>query len=103
MAKRVPDAGSYDPVSARKYWHRFALKGALLLIAWRAPQSPLTMDIDLEGRVSNQLDHIKQVVATYQYLCSGSPEFAVSNESRGPSHAVIVIDGSAAPWSKRPI
>jgi hypothetical protein len=35
-----------------------------LLTAWRAPQSRPTMDIDLEGRVNNQLDHIKEVVAT---------------------------------------
>jgi hypothetical protein len=35
-----------------------------VLTAWRAPQSRPTMDIDLEGRVNNQLDHIKEVVAT---------------------------------------
>jgi hypothetical protein len=46
------------------YSDRFVLKGALLLTAWRAPQSRPTMDIDLEGRVNNQLDHIKEVVAT---------------------------------------
>ncbi len=46
------------------YSDRFVLKGALLLTAWRAPQSRPTMDIDLEGRVNNQLDHIKDVVAT---------------------------------------
>ena len=41
---------------------RFVLKRALLLTAWRAPQSRPTMDIDLAGRVNNQLDHIKEVV-----------------------------------------
>jgi len=46
------------------YSDRFVLKGALLLTAWRAPQSRPTMDIDLEGRVNNRLDHIKEVVAT---------------------------------------
>lgn len=46
------------------YSDRFVLKGALLLTAWRAPQSRPTMDIDLEGQVNNQLDHIKEVVAT---------------------------------------
>src|SRR5579872_296307 len=46
------------------YSDRFVLKGALLLTAWRAPQSRPTMDIELEGRVNNQLDHIKEVVAT---------------------------------------
>ena len=44
------------------YSDRFVLKGALLLTAGRAPQSRPTMDIDLEGRVNNQLDHIKEVV-----------------------------------------
>jgi predicted nucleotidyltransferase component of viral defense system len=45
------------------YSDRFVLKGALLLTAWRAPQSRPTMDIDLAGRVDNQLDHIKEIVA----------------------------------------
>jgi hypothetical protein len=42
---------------------RFILKGALLLTAWRAPASRPTMDIDLAGRTSNQLDHIQEVVS----------------------------------------
>jgi len=46
------------------YSERFVLKGALLLTAWRAPQSRPTMDIDLEGQLNNQLGHIKEVVAT---------------------------------------
>jgi predicted nucleotidyltransferase component of viral defense system len=41
---------------------RFILKGALLLTAWRAPQSRPTMDIDLAGRTSNELDHIAELV-----------------------------------------
>src|SRR5580698_8534998 len=32
------------------YSDRFVLKGALLLTAWRSPQSRSTMDIDLAGR-----------------------------------------------------
>ena len=43
---------------------RFILKGALLLTAWRAPQSRPTMDIDLAGRTSNELDHIAELVGT---------------------------------------
>jgi hypothetical protein len=42
---------------------RFVLKGALLLVAWRAPLSRPTMDIDLAGRSSNELDHIRSLVA----------------------------------------
>jgi predicted nucleotidyltransferase component of viral defense system len=41
---------------------RFVLKGALLLTAWRAPQSRPTMDIDLAGRTNNELDHIAELV-----------------------------------------
>ncbi len=37
---------------------RFILKGTLLLTAWRAPVSRPTIDIDLAGRTSNELDHI---------------------------------------------
>ena len=36
---------------------RFVLKRALLLTAWRAPQSRPTMGIDLAGRVNNQRSH----------------------------------------------
>ncbi|MBI3684169.1 MAG: nucleotidyl transferase AbiEii/AbiGii toxin family protein [Acidobacteria bacterium] len=42
---------------------RFVLKGALLLIAWRAPLSRPTMDIDLAGRTSNELNHIAELVS----------------------------------------
>ena len=42
---------------------RFVLKGALLLTAWRAPFSRPTMDIDLAGRTSNDLDHIADLVS----------------------------------------
>jgi len=42
---------------------RFVLKGALLLTAWRAPLSRPTMDIDLAGRTSNELDHIAGLVS----------------------------------------
>ncbi len=41
---------------------RFVLKGALLLTAWQAPLSRPTMDIDLAGRTSNELDHVSEVV-----------------------------------------
>jgi predicted nucleotidyltransferase component of viral defense system len=41
---------------------RFVLKGALLLTAWNAPLSRPTMDIDLAGRTSNELDHIAELM-----------------------------------------
>lgn len=43
---------------------RFVLKGALLLTAWRAPMARPTIDIDLAGRRSNELDHIQELVGT---------------------------------------
>ena len=42
---------------------RFVLKGALLLTAWRAPLSRPTMDIDLEGQTSNDLEHLRKIAA----------------------------------------
>jgi hypothetical protein len=42
---------------------RFILKGALLLTAWKAPITRPTIDIDLAGRTSNELEHIRAVVA----------------------------------------
>ena len=50
-------------LSISRFADRFVLKGALLLTAWRAPQSRPTMDIDLAGRTSNELDHIRSVIA----------------------------------------
>jgi hypothetical protein len=48
------------------YADRFVLKGALLLTAWRAPLSRPTMDIDLEGRTSSDLERIRALV---QAMC----------------------------------
>jgi len=41
---------------------RFILKGALLMTAWQAPLSRPTMDIDLAGRTSNELDHVADLI-----------------------------------------
>jgi predicted nucleotidyltransferase component of viral defense system len=51
-------------LSQSPFSDRFVLKGALLLTAWRAPLSRPTMDIDLAGRMSNELDHIADFVGT---------------------------------------
>lgn len=50
-------------LSRSPFSDRFVLKGALLLTAWRAPLSRPTMDIDLAGRTSNELDHIAGLVS----------------------------------------
>ncbi len=42
---------------------RFVLKGAPLLTAWKAPVTRPTIDIDLAGRTSNELEHMRSVVA----------------------------------------
>lgn len=41
---------------------RFVLKGALLLTVWRAPLSRPTIDIDLAGRTSNELNSITDLI-----------------------------------------
>ena len=46
-----------------EYSDRFILKGALLLTAWNAPVTRPTMDIDLAGRTSNELEHIRSIIA----------------------------------------
>ena len=49
-------------LSKSQFRDSFILKGALLLTAWRAPQSRPTMDIDLMGRTDNSREHIRVVV-----------------------------------------
>src|SRR5688572_23871734 len=46
---------------------RFVLKGALLMTAWHAPQTRPTVDIDLAGRTSNDLEHVGRII---QEICS---------------------------------
>ena len=49
-------------LSRSPFSDRFVLKGALLLTAWRAPLSRPTIDIDLAGRTSNELDDIARLI-----------------------------------------
>lgn len=49
----------------------FVLKGALLLTAWKAPVTRPTIDIDLAGKTSNELDHIRSVISE---LCESTTE-----------------------------
>lgn len=49
-------------LSVSPHGERFLLKGALLLTAWQAPISRPTMDIDLLGRTSNEIDAILQIM-----------------------------------------
>jgi hypothetical protein len=50
-------------LSQSRQAEKFILKGALLLTAWRAPLSRSTMDIDLLGRTSHELEHVRAVFA----------------------------------------
>jgi hypothetical protein len=50
-------------LSKSRHAEQFILKGALLLTAWRAPISRATIDIDLLGRTSNELEHIRVLFA----------------------------------------
>jgi predicted nucleotidyltransferase component of viral defense system len=45
---------------------KFVLKGALMLVAWRAPFSRSTMDIDLLGRLANA---VETIVAAVRDVC----------------------------------
>lgn len=58
-------------LSKSQFRESFILKGALLLTAWRAPQSRPTMDIDLLGRTESGLEHIRSVV---EELCGFAVE-----------------------------
>lgn len=49
-------------LSASGYRDRFVLKGALMLLVWRAPLARPTLDIDLLGRIDNDLDLLARVV-----------------------------------------
>ena len=49
-------------LSESRYASRFVLKGALMYLVWRAPRSRPTMDIDLLGRVENDVDTVTAIV-----------------------------------------
>lgn len=50
-------------LSRSRHRNTFILKGALMLVAWRAPILRVTRDIDLLARTSNDLDAIKSIVS----------------------------------------
>lgn len=50
-------------LSQSRHAESFILKGALLLTAWQCPLSRATRDIDLLGRTSNELAHIRALFA----------------------------------------
>lgn len=45
------------------YRNQFVLKGALMLLVWKLPVTRPTRDIDLLGRVSNDLESVRGVIA----------------------------------------
>lgn len=50
-------------LSQSTFRERFVLKGALLLIAWKTPSTRPTRDIDLLGRLNNDLEIIRGAIA----------------------------------------
>ena len=46
-----------------QYRDRLVLKGALMLLVWKTPLSRPTRDIDLLGRISNDLELVRSVIA----------------------------------------
>ncbi len=49
-------------LSVSPHSERFLLKGALMLTAWRAPTTRPTMDIDLLGRTTNEVEAIVRIM-----------------------------------------
>jgi hypothetical protein len=58
-------------LAASEHAERFVLKGALMMRVWRVPSSRPTMDIDLLGRLDNDIDTI---VTVTRELCGQSVE-----------------------------
>ena len=54
-------------LSKSKYQDRFILKGALMLFVWNAPITRVTRDIDMLGRISNDMEVIRAAMAE---ICS---------------------------------
>ena len=50
-------------LSQSRHAESFVLKGALMLVAWRAPILRATRDIDLLARTGNDLENIRSIVA----------------------------------------
>lgn len=50
-------------LSQSQYRDRFILKGALLFVVWKTPATRPTRDIDFLGRLKNDLEYIRTVVA----------------------------------------
>jgi hypothetical protein len=50
-------------LSLSKHCDQFVLKGALLLIAWKLPATRPTRDIDLLGRLNNDLETVRPSTA----------------------------------------
>ncbi len=47
-----------------EYRNQFVLKGALMLLVWDLPVTRPTRDIDLLGRVGNDLENIQRIIAS---------------------------------------
>ena len=50
-------------LSQSPHGERFVLKGALMLLVWNTPVTRPTRDIDLLGRISNDLESVRSLVA----------------------------------------
>lgn len=58
-------------LSKSEYADKFVLKGALMLTAWNAPLLRPTMDIDLLGRIGNDIGAMMAIV---REICAGQVE-----------------------------
>ena len=59
----------------------FVLKGALMLLVWKLPVTRPTRDIDLLGRVSNDLEAVREIIASICRVPAGDDGMSFAQES----------------------
>jgi predicted nucleotidyltransferase component of viral defense system len=59
----------------------FVLKGALMLLVWKLPVTRPTRDIDLLGRVSNDLEAVREIIASICRVPAGDDGMSFAPES----------------------
>lgn len=60
-----------DRLARSEYHSQFVLKGALMLLVWKLPVTRPTRDIDLLGRVSNDLEAVRGIIAAICQVPTG--------------------------------
>lgn len=72
------------------YRDRFVLKGALMLVAWRAPAGRPTLDIDLLGRGRNHTSELERIVRELCAIAAEPPDGLVFDADSVASEEITV-------------